>query len=159
MSERVLAIVNLIAQYVLGAKEAAINEQELVTELMAVGYEADEISDAFSWMETTALQPHEESSLTDPLLVLSTYRVFDIEEQQALTSAAQGFLIKVRSMGLLTDEAQEEIIERALRAAADPITEQEIKLITSLTLLARSDQLWLREIDCFLDNDWARIYH
>ena len=159
MNERVLAIVNLIAQYVLGANEATISEQELVTELMAVGYDADEISDAFSWMETAALHPLNESAAVDPLLVLPTYRVFDTEEQQALSSAAQGFLIKVRAMGLLTDEAQEEIIERALRAAAEPITEQEIKLITSLTLLSRSDQLWLREIDCFLDNDWARIYH
>jgi Smg protein len=158
LNERVLAIVNLIAQYVLGANEATISEQELVTELIAVGYEADEISDAFTWMETATLQPLNEST-AEPLLVLQTYRVFDSEEQQALSSAAQGFLIKVRSMGLLTDEAQEEIIERALRAAAEPITEQEIKLITSLTLLSRSDQLWLREIDCFLDNDWARIYH
>lgn len=159
MRERVLAIVNLIAQYVLGAEDTPISEQELMAELMSVGFEADEIHDAFSWMETIALQPHIESGVVAPLMNLPTYRVFSDQEQQKLTTAARGFLVKVRTMGLLSDEAHEEIIDRALRSAEDPINEQEIKLITVLTLLSRSSNLWLREIDCFLDNDWNRIYH
>ncbi|MDX2480246.1 MAG: DUF494 family protein [Desulfuromusa sp.] len=159
MRERVLAIVNLIAQYVLGAEDTPISEQELMAELLSVGFDADEIHDAFSWMETIALQPQTESGIVAPLMSLPTYRVFSDQEQQKLTTAARGFLIKVRTMGLLSDEAQEEIIDRALRSAGDPINEQEIKLITILTLLSRSSNLWLREIDCFLDNDWSRIYH
>jgi Smg protein len=157
LRERVLAIVNLIAQYVLGAEETPISEQELMAELISVGFEAEEINDAFSWMETVALKPQPESAT--PLMIQPTYRIFDIQEQQKLTIEARGFLIKVRTMGLLSDEAQEEIIDRALRSADDPINEQEIKLITILTLLSRSSSLWLREIDCFLENDWSRIYH
>ena len=159
MRERVLAIVNLIAQYVLGAEDTPISEQELVAELMSVGFEADEINDAFSWMETMALHSPAGQEEVDPLLNLTTYRVFSPQEQQLLTAKARGFLIKVRAMGLLSDEAQEEVIDRALRSADDPINEQEIKLITILTLLSRSNSLWLREIDCFLENDWSRIYH
>lgn len=159
MRERVLAIVNLIAQYVLGAEDSPISEQELIAELMAVGFEAEEISDAFSWMESIALQPDTAKTQADPLMVLPTYRIFSAQEQQLLSPAAQGFLVKVRAMGLLSDEAQEEVIERATRSAEDPVTEQEMKLITILTLLSRSSNLWLREIDCFLENDWVRIYH
>jgi len=159
LRERVLAIVNLIAQYVLGAEDSPINEQELVAELMSVGYEADEISDAFSWMETIALQPAAEQPAVDPLLNMATYRTYSDQEQQLLSKEARGFLTKIRAMGLLNDEIQEEIIERALRSAEDPINEQEIKLIAILTLLSRSSSLWLREIDCFLENDWTRIYH
>ncbi|RLB72879.1 MAG: hypothetical protein DRH06_11020, partial [Deltaproteobacteria bacterium] len=69
------------------------------------------------------------------------------------------FLIKVRTMGLLSNEAQEEIIDRALRSTDDPINEQEIKIITSLILLSGSSNLWLREINYFMENDWKRIYH
>lgn len=159
MRERVLAIVSLIAQYVLGAEDTPISEQELKTELMSVGFDADEINDAFSWMETIALQPHAESTPVVSLMNLPTYRVFSTKEQQRLTTEAQGFLVKVRTLGLLSDEAQEEIIDRAMRAADSPVTEQEIKLITILNLLSRSNSLWLREIDCFLENDWGRIYH
>lgn len=158
MRERVLAIVNLIAQYVLGAEEAPISEQELMEELISVGFEADEINDAFSWMESVALTPQPEAASAPLLMNQPTYRVFDIQEQQKLTIEARGFLIKVRTMGLLSDEAQEEIIDRALRSAEAPINEQEIKLITVLTLLSRSSSLWLREIDCLLENDWDRIY-
>ncbi len=159
MRERVLAIVNLIAQYVLGADDTPISEQELKTELMSVGFDADEINDAFSWMETIALQPQAAAAPVAPLMTLPTYRVFSAIEQQKLTTEARGFLVKVRTMGLLSDDAQEEIIDRAIHAAEDPITEQEIKLITILNLLSRSNSLWLREIDCFLENDWGRIYH
>lgn len=159
LRERVLAIVNLIAQYVMGAEDTHISEQELITELMAVGYEAEEINDAFTWMETIALHPGSDQDAAEPMMLVPTYRVFSDQEKQQLTSEAQGFLVKVRAMGLLNDEAQEEIIERATRSAEDAVTEQEIKLITILTLLSRSNSLWIREIDCFLENDWARIYH
>lgn len=159
MRERVLAIVNLIAQYVMGSEDSRISEQELINELMAVGFEADEINDAFSWMESIALQPTATAEASEPMLDVPTYRVFSDQETYMLTSEARGFLVKVRAMGLVDDEAEEEIIDRAIRAAEDPVGEQEIKLITILTLLSRSNSLWLREIDCFLDNDWGRIYH
>lgn len=158
MRERVLAIVNLIAQYFLGQDDIHISEQELITELMAVGFEADEINDAFSWMESIALQPSGEAG-NSPRMIDPTYRIYSNREQQALTREAQGFLVKVRAMGLLSDDEQEDIIERAINSADDPVTEQDIKLVTILTLLSDSNNFWLREIDCFLDNDWVRIYH
>lgn len=159
MRERVLAIVNLIAKYVLGAEDTPINEQELVAELISVGFEAEEISDAFSWMESAALQGPIEHSTETALQPLTTYRIFSPEEQLALSTEGIGFLIKIRSMGLLSDETQEEIIERAVRAAEDPLNLQEVKMIVALTMLSRTSNLWQREIDCFLENDWTRIYH
>jgi len=157
--ERVLAIVNLIAKYVLGAEDAPINEQELVAELLSVGFEADEISDAFSWMESAALQGISQSDPESGLQLPSTYRMYTREEEQALSCEGIGFLVKIRSMGLLNDETHEEIIERAVRAANDPLNLQEVKMIAALTILSCTNSLWQREVDCFLDNDWARIYH
>ncbi len=159
MRERVLEIVDLIAQYVMGAKDAPVNEQELMAELISAGFESEEISGAFAWMEATALQPQTESTKIELVQNPPTYRLFSIQEQQALTTAARGFLVKVRAMGLLSDEAQEEIIDRVLHSAEDLVDEQEVKLITIITLLSHSNSLWLREIDCFLENDWDRIYH
>ena len=159
MRERVLAIVNLIAKYVLGAEDAPISEQELVAELMSVGFEAEEINDAFSWMESVALQGPAAQQAKAKLKPQSTYRVFTPEEERALSTEGVGFLVKLRNMCLLSDDAQEEIIERAVRAAEDPLNLQEVKMIAALTMLSKTNSLWQREIDCFLDNDWARIYH
>ena len=158
MRERVLAIVNLIAKYVLGADDAPINEQELIEELMSVGFEAEEISDAFSWMESAALQQLQTAEDEIPMRQPS-FRMFTGEERSAISQDAIGFLVRLRAMGLLSDEAQEEIIDRAMKAADEPINLQEIKMISALTLLSRANSLWQREIDCMLDNDWARIYH
>jgi len=88
LRERVLAIVNLIAQYVLGADDTPISEQELMTELMSVGFDADEINDALSWMETIALQPQTDAATVSPLMELPTYRVFSNQEQQKLTTSS-----------------------------------------------------------------------
>lgn len=159
MRERVLAIVNLIAKYVLGAEDAPISEQELVTELMSAGFEADEINDAFIWMESVALKQPEAQSATTALREQLSYRIFSHEEQQALSLEAIGFLVKIRTLGLVADEPYEEIIARAVTAADAPISLQEIKLIAALTLLSRNNSLWQREIDCCLQNDWTRIYH
>lgn len=159
LRERVLAIVNLIAKYVLGTDEAPISEQELVAELLSVGFETEEINDAFSWMEMIALQPKTVDKTETAKLASPTYRVFSREERQALEPDALGFLVRLRTLGVLSDEAQEEVIERAVQSAEDPVSLQEIKLISALTLLSRSNNLWQREIDCFFDSDWSRIYH
>jgi Smg protein len=159
LRERVLAIVNLIAKYVLGADDAPINEQDLIAELISVGFEVEEINDAFSWMESTALQQPQQQTVADIPMRQPGYRIFSTEEQLAISQEAIGFLVRLRAMGLLPDDAQEEIIDRAVRAADEPINLQEIKLISALTLLSHADSLWQREIDCFLDNDWARIYN
>ncbi len=154
-----MAIVNLIAQYVLGSEDTTVNEKELLAELMSAGFAADEIDDAFLWMESAAFTSKGSQEKADPLLSDSGYRIFTNQEQQLLTLEARGFLVRVRTMGLLPDPIQEEIIDRAIGSAEGPVTEQEIKLITILTLLLRSNETWLREIDCFLENDWQRIYH
>ena len=159
MSERVLAIVNLIAQYVMGSEDTPVNEKELVAELMSAGFAADEIDDAFLWMESVAISATDPEEKTDQLLSDPGYRIFTKQEQQLLTLEARGFLVRFRTMGLLPDPIQEEIIDRAINSAEEPVTEQEIKLIAVMALLTRSNDIWLREIDCFLENDWQRIYH
>ncbi len=159
MRERVLAIVNLIAKYVLGADGAPISEQELVAELMSEGFDAQEINDAFSWMESTALEPPQTSDRSSFCTPSATMRIFTAEECRLIDVEARGFLVRLRSMGLINDEIEEELIDRIVNAAEDPVSLQEIKIITALTLLARNSNQWQREIDCMMTEDWARIYH
>ncbi len=156
-----MAIVDLIAKYILGAKDTPINQQELMAELVSAGFEADEINGAFAWMESTALQSASKAEPVPDSTIhhFLTYRIFSNQEQHSLTPAARGFLLKVRAMGILSDSAQEEVIDRALKASSDAIDEQEIKLMTIVTLLSQPNNPWFREIDRFLENDWDRIYN
>jgi len=160
LRERVLAIVNLIAKYVLGADGAPISEQELVAELMSEGFDAQEINDAFSWMESTALEQGQPQQSTNDFCTPSpSVRIFSAEECRLIDVEARGFLVRLRSMGLINDEVAEELIDRITSAAEDPVNLQEMKILTALTLMARNNNQWQREIDCLMTDDWARIYH
>lgn len=157
MRERVLAIVNLIAKYVMGTNGAPISEQELVAELMSEGFDAQEINDAFSWMESTALELPQDKS--DFCASSTTMRIFTAEECRLIDIKARGFLVRLRSMGLINDEIEEDLIGRIVTSTEEPVSLQEMKILTALTLLARNSNQWQREIDCLMTEDWARIYH
>jgi len=155
LRERVLAIVTIIAQYVM-ADSTQLTEGDIVQGLMAEGFDAAEIDAAFRWMEDLSLQTAspEAASLASP-----THRVFTLEETWGLSAEARGFLIRLRTLGILDDESEEEIIERALQVAEDDISLKEIKALAALVLFSRTTQDWRREVDCFMDDDWARMFH
>lgn len=157
MRERVLAIVSFIAQYFLDDRDM-ITESDLVEELLAIGFEAEEIDAAFCWMESQALcaPSGSETSLSIPT---QSHRVFSTEESRALSFEARGFLTRMRSMGIMDDETQEEVIEKALQMADDEVSLKEIKTITVLAMFANSQNEWRREFDCLLEDDWQRLLH
>lgn len=155
MRERVLAIVSIIAQYVMEEQDI-MAESDIVEELLAVGFEAEEIDAAFSWMENLSLQSRTKPA---PDLKLPTHRVFTREETRALSPEARGFLVRMRGMGILDDDLQEEIMERILHDPREEIGLDEVKTLTALILFARSHDDWRREVDCILEDDWTRLYH
>ena len=153
MRERVLAIVSLIAQYFLEDRDLT-SEGDLVDELLSIGFESDEIDAAFNWMENQALHPPAQTELLPPM---TSYRIFTDEEKRVLDVEARGFLARLRDMGILNNEVQEEIILKALQLADEDLSLKEIKTITVLTLFARAQNDWCREFDCLLDDDWSRL--
>ena len=62
-------------------------------------------------------------------------------------------------MGIMDDETQEEVIEKALQMADDEVSLKEIKTITVLAMFANSQNEWRREFDCLLEDDWQRLLH
>jgi Smg protein len=155
LRERVLTIVTIIAQYVMTDREQ-VSESDIVEELMAEGFDAEEIDAAFRWMEDLSQHPDKQDGKT---LQVPTHRVFTIEEIWGMSAEARGFLVRLRTLGILDDDAEEEIIERSLQMAEDEVSLKEIKALTALILFSRTTQNWRREVDCFMDDDWARMFH
>ena len=131
MRERVLAIVSFIAQYFLDDQDM-MTESDLVEELLAVGFEADEIDAAFCWMESQTISSPAGNNITlgDPPV---SHRVFSAEENRVISGDARGFLTRLRSMGILDTEVQEEVISKALQVAEDEISLKAVSY-THLTL-------------------------
>lgn len=153
MRERVLAIVTLIAQYFLEEHEPK-SEHDLVEELLAIGFGAEEIDAAFLWLEDETLRPPAGDALT-PLPL--SHRVFTREEELALNCEARGFLVRLRSLGILDEELFEEIVYKSVLASEEEIALREIKTITVLALFARTQHQWRQEYECLLEDDWGRL--
>ena len=151
-----MAIVSIIAQYVLEEREFS-SEGDIVEQLLEDGFDAEEIDAAFTWMEHISLQVAGRSDT--PTLTLPTQRIFSAEENRLLSCEARGFLARLRALGILDDELQEEVIDKALEMHEDEVSLKEIKTLTALTLFTRAHGDWRREVDCFMDDDWFRIYH
>lgn len=155
MRERVLAIVTILARYFLEDRDF-LSETELVEELLSVGFDADEIDAAFSWMQGLTSAANDGNNAFQPTL---TQRIFTAEECRVLSQEARGFLVRLRSLGLLDDITQEEVIDRAFQFGEETVSIKEIKVITALTLFARSNEDWRREVDCLLAEDWSRLFN
>jgi Smg protein len=154
LRERVLAIVSFIAQYFLDDQDM-LTESDLVEELLAVGFDADEIDAAFSWMESQTLSaPATTTSLAE---LPQNYRVFSAEEIRILSAEARGFLCRLFSMGFIDTAMQEEVISRAIQAVEDEVSLKDIKTITVLAMFANSHNEWRSEYDCLLEDDWSRL--
>jgi len=153
LRERVLAIVTLIAQYFLEDQEPR-SENDLVEELLAVGFDVDEIDAAFCWMEDQTLRMPQPSALAPPP---TTHRIFSPEEQRGLAPEARGFLVRLRGTGILDEELFEEIIHKSLQMNDEQVALKEIKTIAVLALFARNQHQWRQEFDCLLEDDWSRL--
>ncbi|PLX94390.1 MAG: hypothetical protein C0620_06055 [Desulfuromonas sp.] len=156
MNERVLIIVGIIAQYFMNEHDFS-SEREIIEELLSAGFKEDEINAAFSWMEKITLnQPPEvnDNVLSPPLI-----RVYAPQEQQCLTREARGFLLKLRTAGILTPELEEDIILKACQNNGEKSTLEDVKSITVLAMFASLQYDGSREIDCIIEDNWNRLYH
>ena len=89
------------------------------------------------------------------MLATETYLV-DIVEP-ARRGEAMGFLMRLRTLGILDETTQEDIIDKAMQMAEEEVSLKEIKTITVLAMFANSQNEWRREFDCLLEDDWPRL--
>ena len=155
MNERVLVIVTIIAQYILSDLDFPA-ESDLVNELLASGFAADEINAAFLWMERLNHDPVERLA---PTFRPPTYRVFAPEESRLLSLEARGFLVRLRLLGLIDETLFEEMIQRATTDASDELGLDEIKIVAAQTLATHAQSEWGHEIASILDDDWSGFLH
>ncbi len=117
----------------------------LERKLNAVGFDAEEIEDALTWLNDLHLaarglgQPAPDTdagnSSTTPAAVASwaaspaSMRVYSTREQQHLGASCLGFLVFLENAGVLPAYMREIVIDRAMAAPADPLPLDDFKII------------------------------
>lgn len=136
----------------------------LERKLNAVGFEAEEIQDALTWLndlnlaarglQLPALGADASSSPPPPKtkpLAQSPHsmRVYATAEQDHLGAACLGFVTFLESAGVLPAHMREIVIDRAMAAPADPLPLDDLKIIVLMvfwSLGAEPDALLLDEL-------------
>lgn len=104
------------------------------------GYTAVEISAAFNWV-------YDKISMGDELItdeIPSTeqsFRILHDAERSAITPAAQGYLMQLREIGLISDADIEVVIDRVMVSGYVTAGVEEIKSLVAMTLSDSDESL------------------
>jgi Smg protein len=110
--------------------------QHLGRKLSAVGFEADEISQALQWLDGLHIASHHtelidirQSSPEHHTESAQSLRVYSVTEQDRLGAACLGFIRFLETADVLSPHMREIVIDRAMAAATHPINLDDLKII------------------------------
>lgn len=156
MRERFLDLVTLLARYLF--EEGREDEDAIIAELAAEGYDPQDTREALDWLEQVAAarggRPFVRSGADD-----SASRVLTPAEQLKIDTAAYGYLMRLRQLGLLDTLLLERVLERAMEVDADEIGVEEAKQIAALVLFDRSPYEVRGHVLDLVEDRRERVYH
>jgi uncharacterized protein Smg (DUF494 family) len=135
MFERIIEII----VYVISELKQNKHISEIdVNELQKLGYTSAEISTAFSWLVDKI--EFSEELFADTFDAGDSFRVFHDAERELFTRAAWGEMIQLHSLGIITNEHIEKIVERSAMAGSEQIDSPQLKqLVASISFNAETN--------------------
>lgn len=126
--------------------ELSPDRESLHTELMEAGFPSRDINQAFEWLEDLAVQPHQvHAPQTENAL-----RVYSDIESERLDAESRGFVLFLEQMGILTPEARERVIDRAMALDTDDFDLNQLKWVVLMVLFnqpgAEAAYAWMEDL-------------
>ncbi len=123
MNERIVEIIVYVISELKQKKK--ISEVD-VDELQKQGYTNTEISTAFSWI-ADRFDSADNLEFSGNYVNNESFRVFNDEEKNLFTKEALAELLQMHSLGLLTNENIEQIIEHSIIAGYYKVNSEQLK--------------------------------
>ena len=130
MRNRIFEIVVFLIDYMQGDMGRFSSADDVWDVLEAQGYSDDEISSAYSWLLKRFDNAPQQFFSVFPKKH-SSHRILTASERSQMTTDAHGFLLKLLSLSLITDEQFEAILDRVSAYGPKPATHDHVKLIAS----------------------------
>lgn len=111
-----------------------LSEELLVNELKQAGFDIEEISRAFDWLDGLA-QSSKLHTLTK-----NAFRSLNPEEQKRLDAECWGFLLFLEQVGILNPVCREIILDRLMGLATEKIDLSQVKWVALMVLFNQRDQ-------------------
>ncbi|MBM7623533.1 DUF494 family protein [Sporohalobacter salinus] len=116
MNENVIEIVSYLVKQIMHNEDIIENEEQLVENLVSQGYEIADIDTAFELIFSSDVYNEENGAedSNDEFKFKKSQRILDIRERFKLSVSAQGVLLRLSSLGLISDDELEELLEKSV---------------------------------------------
>lgn len=146
----------------------------LERKLNAVGFEAEEIQDALTWLNelnlaARGLQRPDLDNAAGSSTALSdlkswspsplSMRVYSMAEQEHLGAECLGFVTFLETAGVLPAPMREIVIDRAMAAPADPLPLDDFKIIVLMVYWSLGEEPDALVLDELCDDSSNRLAH
>ena len=112
--------------------ELSQDSEGVAKKLSAAGFDDSDISEALTWLAGVVRSSYRECA---PLPGSgSALRIYAPRELDKLDAACRGFLLYLEQSSVLSTQAREVVLERALATAGGPLTLEQLKLIVLMVL-------------------------
>lgn len=138
---------------------------QLERKLSAVGFQADEIHQALTWLDglnlaaqgTRAVPPEGTRAL--PTQSATSMRIFSVAEQDRLGAEALSFIAFLESAGVLPPAMREIVIDRAMAAGTDTLLLDDLKIIILMVYWSVGEEPDALVLDELCDDAQDRVAH
>jgi uncharacterized protein Smg (DUF494 family) len=148
LGDRILEIVFYLVQYVRSHDGTLAHLDDISRSLRNLGFTESEISSAYGWFLEEVQSRSEKFVFSNDFGPMPP-RVFSELEKQQIVTEAQGYLIQLYQMGLLSEDEFEQVIERALMMSPDKIDLEGMKMLASTVLFGN--------VPANLDLNWFNV--
>lgn len=147
----------------------------LERKLNAVGFDAEEIQDALTWLNelnlaAQGLKPEETpkagggNAPTLPLTLsipqsANSMRIYSVAEQDHLGSSCLGFISFLEGAGVLPAHMRELVVDRAMATPGDPLALDDLKIIVLMVYWSLGEEPDALVLDELCDDTSGRIAH
>ncbi|MEA1924200.1 MAG: DUF494 family protein [Pseudomonadota bacterium] len=160
MYQRVMAIIGIISDYLADEIDLYEQEEEIVDDLVSLGFDFPEIETAFSWIANLSQGKDLNLRLLDLEPENGFQRHFTPEERQTFSRGVRIWLSKLRQMDILDQATVEDIIDQALFLGGIRVGLEEIKVIATMVVIVGRPDLTVRDrFLSFMENDQDIVFH
>lgn len=111
--------------------ELAYDSERVAKKLSAAGFEDSDISEALHWLAGVLRVPQAVRELPDSK---ASFRAYAPREMAKLDAQCRGFLLTLEQSGILNAGTREVVIDRALAAAGDSLSLEQLKLVVLMVV-------------------------
>ncbi len=161
MYQRVMAIIGIISDYLADEVDLFEQEEEIVDDLVSLGFDFPEIETAFGWIANLSQGKELNLDLLDLEPESDFQRHFSLEERQCMSADARAWLSKLRQMDIVDQVIIEDIFDQAIMLAGKNIIGfEDIKVIAAMVVFVGQLDVVVKErfLD-FLENDQEIVFH